>query len=217
MWQQIGPAVDQQLKEAAGYYDQGTTPLVAGEYVTARTQYVSNPGAEYFRQLTERALAENVLVKDPVSNQYVGTFYLSVPSLGMDRIPVKANVESGVEEVYNSVLNDQLAHFKDTGLPISDVKNNIVIYGHSAMPYYSPSPSDPLTAFSFLSELKIGDEMLIEIEGETHRFVMSKSKIVEPDDVEIITGNPGKRTLTLFTCYPRGSNSHRYVAVGREV
>src|SRR5690606_20263638 len=133
------------------------------------------------------------------------------------RLPVEANVDSSSEESYNLALQDSLAHFKGTGLPISDVQNNIVIYGHSASPNYNPRRTDPEVAFSYLPELKVGDDIIIEIEGKEYRFKMYRSKIVEPDDTSVITGTKGKRTLTLFTCYPIGANSQRYVALAREV
>lgn len=215
--QQIVPEVDNYLRESAGQFNQGTTPLVAGAYISERSQYLSDPGSDYFRQISETALKQNIILEDPISNNYTGTFYLTIPSLRFERLPVQSNVESSVESVYQSVLETKLAHYKGTGLPISDVDNNIVIYGHSARPTYQPRPNDPLSAFSFLSDLKIGDEIILEAEGKEYRYVMSRSKIIEPNDVEVIFGEPGKESLTLFTCYPNGNNSHRYVAIAKPV
>lgn len=213
--QQVLPEIDQQLKRVAGYYDQGTTPLVGGEYIAERIKYLSDPGAKYFQELTNNALKQDILQSDPFSNSYHGTLYLTIPALGFSRLPIEANVESGVESVYNSVLKTKLAHFKSTGLPASNVQNNIVIYGHSARSNYKATPNDPTAAFSFLTNLKIGDEIFLEMNGTQYKFVMTRSKIVEPDDTEIVTGSPGRRTLTLFTCYPSGVNSNRYVAIAR--
>ena len=153
---------------------------------------------------------------DLKSLSYKGNFFISIPSIGLNRLAVEANVDSTTEDSYNNALKDSLAHFKNTGLPISEIKNNIVIYGHSASPNYNPQRSDPEVAFSFLTEMKVGDKIIIEIEGEKHEFTMSRSKIVKPDDVSIITGTKGKRTLTLFTCYPAGNNTERYVIIARE-
>jgi LPXTG-site transpeptidase (sortase) family protein len=214
--QQVVPQIDQKLKEISGYYNQGTTPLVAGEYIAERVKYLSDPGAEYFQGLTQNALKRNILQDDTTSNNFHGRFYLTIPSLGFNRLPIEANVESWQESSYNSVLKTRLAHFKGTGLPISDVQNNIVIYGHSGRANYRATPSDPEGAFTFLPDLKIGDEIFLEVEGKQYKFVMTRSKIVEPNDTEIITGSPGRRTLTLFTCY-NGNNAYRYVAIARPV
>ncbi len=215
LYNQITPTVQQKLKEASGYYDQGNIALIDGEYVSSKDRYLSNPGADYFESLTNQALEQHVLQNDPISNDYRGKFYITIESLGLTRLPVTANVESGIEDVYKSILNSSLAHFKGTGLPISDVQDNIVIYGHSASGDYFNRTSDTAAAFSRLSELKIGDEIKIDIEGKTYKYKVYKSKIVEPDDISIINGTPNKKTLTLFTCYPSGSNGKRYVAIAR--
>ena len=217
LYGQLKPAAEQRLKEATGYYDQGTVTLVEGDFLSAREQYLSNPGSEYFQSLTNQALSQKVLKEDPVSNNYKNTFYITVDSLGLNRLAVTPNVESGVEEVYQSVLQSTLAHFKGTGLPISDVENNIVIYGHSASGDYFSRTGDKVAAFSRLSELQIGDEVKVEMDGKTFKYKISKSKIVEPNDVSIINGSSDKQTLTLFTCYPNGSNGKRYVAVAKPI
>ncbi|BCX13709.1 MAG: hypothetical protein KatS3mg085_241 [Candidatus Dojkabacteria bacterium] len=214
IFQQFKPDIQQKLKEQSGQLAQGTIALVPEEFIEM-SEYVSIP--QGLEELTEKALSENVLKEDTVSLSYSGVFYLSIPSLGMERLPVEANVDSSSKESYLPALEDSLAHFKYTGLPISDIPNNIVIYGHSASPSYNPKRSDPMVAFSYLQEISVGDDIFIEIDGKTFQFKMQRSKIVDPTDIEIITGTPGKRTLTLFTCFPNGSNSKRFVAVAREV
>jgi LPXTG-site transpeptidase (sortase) family protein len=97
------------------------------------------------------------------------------------------------------------------------VENNIVIYGHSASPNYGPKPTDPYVAFSFLPDIKVGDDIYIEMSGQEYHFKTYRNKIVEPNDTSIITGTKGNRTLTLFTCFPLGSNSQRFVSIAREV
>jgi LPXTG-site transpeptidase (sortase) family protein len=217
LYNQVTPTVQQKLKEASGYYEQGNVALIDGEYVSAKDRYLSNPGADYFETLTNEALQQHVLLDDPTSNNYRGRFYLTIDALGLKRLPVTANVESGIEDVYKSILNSSLAHFKGTGLPISEVDNNMVIYGHSASGDFYERTGDNAAAFSKLSDLKIGDEVKIEMDGKTYNYKIYKSKIVEPDDISIINGTPNKRTLTLFTCYPRGSSGKRYVAIARPV
>lgn len=214
IFEQFKPDIQQKLKEQSGQLAQGTVNLVSEKYVSM-SEYISIP--QGLEELTKKALSEQVLKEDTVSLSYSGVFYLSIPALGMEKLPVEANVDSSSKDSYLPALEDSLAHFKYTGLPISDVPNNIVIYGHSASPSYNPKRNDPMVAFSYLQELSVGDDIFIEIEGKIFQFKMQKSRIVDPTDIEIITGTPGKRTLTLFTCFPNGSNSKRYVAVAREV
>ena len=217
IYRQMYPEVKQRAREASGYYDATSANLVMGESIQPKEVYLSNPGAEYFRNLTSDAFKEGVLADDPVSNNYRGRFNISIPSLGLNSLPVQANVESGVEEAYRSALEGSLAHFKGTGLPISEVKNNIVIYGHSAGGDYYSRTKDVSAAFSKLSDIKIGDEIEVTIDGQTYDYRVTKTKIVQPDDVSIINGTKGKETLTLFTCYPSGNNGKRFVAVAKPI
>lgn len=213
IYQQFFPKIQSLITEATDSFAKGNINIVSESYIDLR-QYVSNPAG--LDALTKEALSENILLEDQKSLEYSGGFFITVNSVGINRLPVEANVDSTTESVYNQVLNTRLAHFKSTGLPISDVKNNIVIYGHSASVNYGPQAADPYVAFSFLPDIQVGDEIAIEIEGKQYKFKMYESKIVNPDDTEIITGKKGKRTLTLFTCYPLGSNAQRYVVLARE-
>jgi LPXTG-site transpeptidase (sortase) family protein len=215
---QFTPALLEKLREELGYYDQGTTALVAGDYISAKVQYLSNPGAEYFQQLQNNAFSDKKLLADEISNNYKGVFKLSIPNLGLNELPVQANVDSGIEEVYDKVLEKGLAHMESTGLPISDINNNIVIYGHSAGGDFYNRTGDPAAAFSRLNKAKVGDEIVMKIDGKEYTYKITKTKIVKPDDISIVTGdNTFKQTLTLFTCYPAGNNSNRLVVIANPV
>ncbi len=213
IFKEFSPDLKQTIQERNGLLAQGTISPVSDEYINL-SEYISNPVG--LSQLTSEALNEHVLLEDQTSLSYEGTFYISIPALEFERLPVKANVDSTSESTYQQALNQSLGHFKGTSLPVSDVENNMVIYGHSAGSNYNPQRNDPVVAFSFLHELKVGDDIFIEIEGKRYHYKMYRSKIVEPTDVSIITGTPGKKTLTLFTCWPQGNNSSRYVAIARE-
>lgn len=215
IYKEVWPDIEQKIKYATGYYDTSTVSLVAGDYIE-RKQYLSNPGAEYFEKLTTAAEDRHVLKDDPTSKNYSKNFRLSIPSLDLNNINVHANVDSGNEAVYDEKLNTGLAHFRGTGLPISEVENNIVIYGHSSSGDYYERTKDVAGAFSRLNRIKIGDEITLEMEGKTYKFVVTRSKIVNPEDISIVTGK-GKRELTLFTCFPNGNSGKRFVAIARPV
>lgn len=211
IYMQLQPSIAHQLKESAGYYNQGTTSLVQENYIVDKLQYLSNPGSNYFQQLQEQAFSTQGFAIDNESLNYEGTMYLTIPSIGFDRLPIRGNVESGVRDIYNRVLNTSLAHFKGTPIPGISHGGNTVIYGHSAGGSYNPSPSDVLAAFTFLTDMQVGDVITLELDGTKYSYRMSRSKVVEPNDTSIITGVPGKEMLTLFTCYPPGVNTRRYV------
>jgi len=212
LYREIWPRVEQEIKYAMGYYDVNTVPLVAGDYIEQK-QYLSNPGADYFAELNADAESSHVLQPDPISNAFNAKFTLSIPALGLSNLPVTSNVDSGNKTVYDSVLNTGLAHFEGTGLPISNVENNIVIYGHSSSGDYYERTRDVAGAFSKLNEVKIGDIIDVNIDGKAYQYRIYKTKVVLPDDISIVTGQRNRRTLTLFTCFPNGNNANRFVVV----
>lgn len=216
IYQQFFPDLKEFVKLKMNYYDTTTIALASEDYVS-RAEYLSNPGAEYFKVLKDEAVATNQLLADPISNSYKGTFEISIPALEINNLRVTANVESGVESIYDSYLEGGLAHFNGTGLPISPMDNNTVIYGHSASGNYYERTKDPTAAFSVLKNIQIGDEIAINMQGKTFNYRVSKSKIVQPDDVSIVTGEAGRETLTLFTCYPDGNSANRFVVVAKPV
>jgi len=216
IFKQVWPDVDQTLRLWSGYYNTESIELVAGAYVE-RSKYLSNPGSEYFKELTDTASKSSDLLLDTVSSNYNGSFKLTIESLGFNALPVKANVDSSSDKNYLNVLNTSLAHFKGTGLPISPVNNNIVIYGHSSSGDYYERTRDLVGAFSMLNKIKIGAIIKLDMEGKTYQYRVVKSKIIQPDDISIVIGTPGKRTLTLFTCFPNGNNAQRFIVVANPV
>ena len=216
IFNQLWPDIEQKIKISQGYYDQEPVPLVAGDYYQ-QVQYLSNPGSAYFKTIATTATTQHSLLDDPISNNYKGQFTISIPSLDLNNLPVTANVDSTQEAVYRKALLNALAHFKGTGLPVSNVNNNIVIYGHSSSGDYFERTHDIAGAFSRLNKIQIGDIVTIQMDGKIYDYRVAKSKIVEPYNTEIISGTPGKRTLTLFTCFPNGNNSQRFVAVANPV
>jgi LPXTG-site transpeptidase (sortase) family protein len=215
---QIIPAITEHLQKQRGNFEQGSTGLVSDRHVSAKQTYLSNPGSDYFEKLQSDAYKTNTLLQDPVSEEYRGTFKLSIPSLGLLDLPVRSNVNSGNETIYDKVLESGLAHMENTGLPISDVKNNIVIYGHSSAGNYYQRTKDVAAAFSILNKAKIGDEIIIKMEGKEYKYKVSKTKIVGPYDISIITGDSwDSQTLTLFTCFPAGNNANRLVVTANPV
>jgi sortase A len=211
IYMQVQPSLKEEVRTALNLTNQGNVALVSSDYIENRLQYVSNPGADYFRKLTEAAIQNGQFITDTESMAFNGTFYVSIPKLGINRMPVQSNVDSTNSNIYNRVLDTQLAHFKGSSLPFVANPGNIVIYGHSVGGSYVPRPNDVVSAFTFLPELKVGDEILIEIAGQTHKYVMRRSRVVMPDDTSILASTPGQEALTLFTCYPPGSRDKRLV------
>ncbi|RMD77540.1 sortase [Candidatus Dojkabacteria bacterium] len=201
------------VNHAIGSTNQGNISPVSDNFLSIES-YISVPTG--ITELTDEVRKKKLLQVDDEALAYNQPFYISIPSIGLNRLIVKPNVESTTERVYREVLENSLAHFKNTGLPFTKIKNNTVIYGHSASQTFNPKRNDPRVAFSFLPEVKIGDKILVDINRETYEFTIYRTKVVNPDDISIITGTPETKTLTLFTCYPIGNNTQRYVVIARK-
>jgi LPXTG-site transpeptidase (sortase) family protein len=215
IYRQVWPQVFQMIEASSGYFDDNTTALVAGDYITIKQQY-SNPGAKYFSELKTRAEERNLLFQDETSKNYKNNFSLSIPSLELFDLKVTPNTDSSVETVYDQVLTDGLAHFEGTGLPITDKDTyNSVIYGHSSAGDYYERTKDPAAAFSRLSKIRYGEEIIVKMDGKEYKYKFIKGKIVDANDLSVLEGQTGQQYLTLFTCYPNGNNGKRFVATAR--
>jgi len=214
IYKEFFPDIQQSIQIKLGYLSQGNTSPVSDQYIDL-SKYISRPVD--FPDLTANAIKQNNVQNDDKSRNYQGTFYISIPALNFNSLPIQANVDSTVPDAYLKVLNLKLAHFRGTCLPFADENCNPVIYGHSASENYHPRANDPEVAFSFLSNIQVGDDIYIYLENKTYHYKMYKSKVVDPSDTSIITGIPGKKTLTLFTCAPAGSDVSRLVVIARPV
>lgn len=105
---------------------------------------------------------------------------LRVSRLGIDEI-----VLAGTE---GASLAFAPGHADGSAAPEED--GNIVIAGHRD------------TVFAFLSELRRGDNLVLETRsGRTRIFTVSDTEIIDQNDTVCLESSP-KSMLTLVTCYP---------------
>ena len=129
-------------------------------------------------------------------------FLISIPKLEIEKAKVKVDAVK---------FDKNLALFPGSAIP-GDVGNSFIT-GHSLLPQFA-DPKNYRAIFTKLPELKIGDEVLVDLGGKTIRFVVQYAKVVDPDDLSVlgpITQNG--RNLTLMTCVPPGTNTKRLIVV----
>ena len=82
-------------------------------------------------------------------------------------------------------------------------RGNIVISGHNDI--YGE-------VFKDLSELTVGDEIIVQTHYAGYRYAVTQTRIVEETEVSILdaTSTP---VLTVYSCYPYRVNTHRFVAI----
>ena len=101
-------------------------------------------------------------------------------------------------------MSDGAAHLTETSLPIGGENTNCVIAGHRG--WYGAS------YFRYITELEVGDEVIITNLWEELRYTVTETKIIAPNDVKEILIQENRELLTRLTCHPYGSGGRqRYV------
>jgi sortase A len=127
------------------------------------------------------------------------SYRLSIPKLKISQ----AEVLIGSQD-----LKQSLVHYPQTALP--GQMGNTVIFGHSVLPQFF-NPKSYVSIFSTLYTLKPGDDILIDYDRITYRFVIQEIFEVKPDDFSILEQRYDNRYLTLVTCSPPGTYFRRLV------
>jgi LPXTG-site transpeptidase (sortase) family protein len=122
----------------------------------------------------------------------------------------------------DDVLEKGVGHIHGSSLPIgcgvdpSNTEEFSKIKGsHSLLIGHRGLPS--LKLFSDLDDVGTGDMFYIKILGEIHAYKVYDTEVVLPDEVEKLKLEPGRDIVTLITCTPYGSNTHRLLVHGERV
>ena len=65
--------------------------------------------------------------------------------------------------------------------------------------------------FNRLDELEVGDGIVVETADGSFEYTVFKKHVVEPDDLSVLNKNDKDRVLTLITCTPLYTATHRLV------
>lgn len=193
-------------------YDNEIVALADPKVLGVENVLISNPDSDYFQNLVTE-IKKNSSSLDKPDESFKEKFYLTIPAINAENIPVASNVESFDPSVYKPVLESALAHFKGTPLPFQN--GNTVIYGHSAAGILGGYRGTQYI-FSKLQDLNIGDEVDIKIEGENIKYQVTQTKIIEPENMSVLESRQGSKSITLVTCYPNGHNAKRLVVTAEE-
>ena len=131
-------------------------------------------------------------------------FTLTVPKLKIDK---------AVVYVDSNDLTKGLVHLPAAALP--GEKGNVFISGHSAL---SAIFSFKKALFGNLTDLKKGDDVVVEAGGIKFRYQIVESKVVDPKDLSVVNApEPLGRYISLMTCVPPGLNFKRLVVLGKMI
>ncbi|KKQ36586.1 MAG: hypothetical protein US53_C0046G0006 [Candidatus Woesebacteria bacterium GW2011_GWA1_37_7] len=131
-------------------------------------------------------------------------FQLSVPRLKM---------ENNIVYVDSNDLSKGLVQLPGSALP--GEKGNLFISGHSALNRFILGQK---AIFANLTDLKKGDEILVEAANNKFVYKVVEIKVVDPSDLSVIPAPEEQgRYISLMTCVPPGLNFKRLVVLGKMV
>ncbi len=140
------------------------------------------------------------------------TDYLVIEKLSL-RIPIVYLASREEKDIQNGLQNG-VVHIKDTA-EAGEIGNSYIV-GHSSD--FASVQGNYKEVFAKLPELKIGDEIAVETENSRMIFSVIGTKIVEADDLSVLSQNTGgQKLITLQTSYPIGTARQRYIVVAKLV
>ncbi|HUF97975.1 MAG TPA: sortase, partial [Ilumatobacter sp.] len=128
----------------------------------------------------------------PVVNDEVPLGQIVIPDIGVDY--------KFVSGVTREALKKGVGYFGDTPLPGQ--------LGNSALAGHRTTYGHP---FGRLDEIVAGNDVVITLNnGLTYTYVVTGSVVVEPHEYYVISdSDPARATLTLITCTPEHTSTHR--------
>ena len=110
--------------------------------------------------------------------------------------------------VYLGASRDNMAKgtavLGQTSMPIGGINTNCVIAGHRGW--------NGADFFRYITELKAGDEIILDNLWKTLHYKVRDTCVIDPDDVESVLIQEGKDMVTLLTCHPYASGGkYRYL------
>ena len=137
-------------------------------------------------------------------------YVLPDETFGVISIP-KLNLEM---PMYLGATDENMAKgtavLSGASIPIGGTNTNAVIAGHRGW--------GGAAYFRYITELSIGDEVVITNLWEHLRYRVVGTKIIEPHEIENILIQPGQDMVTLLTCHPYASGGkQRYLVYCQRV
>lgn len=123
----------------------------------------------------------------------VDQYTLSIPSLKIDNAVVSTK---------DYDLSRHLVQYFGTALPGEN--GTAVIFGHSTLPQWF-DPKNYKAIFATLHTIKIGDEILANVNNITYKYKIFAITITNPDDINIFSQSYDHSYITLVTCTPPGT------------
>lgn len=151
-----------------------------------------------FQQLNEQGDIETVSTDSviPVGNVW-----------GVLEIPIIDLETPIVEGVSAEQLRIAVGHLPESG-ELGESGQNFVVAGHRSSIFGQ--------FFNRLDELEVGDRFSIRTHRQIFTYKIINKQIVDPHELDAIKPVEGQKRVTLLTCHPAHSSSHRLLIIGNQ-
>lgn len=139
-------------------------------------------------------------------------FSIVIPKIGAAS-RVFPNVDATSENEYLNILQQGVAHARGTVFP--GMNGNIYLFAHSTDNFWNVGRYNAV--FYLLKDLQPGDEIVVFYQNVRHQYLVTKSEIVNPDQIEPIVDaqKQNSETLILQTCWPPGTTFQRLLVFAK--
>ena len=127
-------------------------------------------------------------------------------NLEIPKINVSLPIYHGTSD---EVLAAGVGHLSYSSFPIGGENTRAILTGHRGLPNSK--------LFTRLDELEEGDLFFINVFEKTLAYKVIELEVIEPDEIDKLSIQPGKDLVTLLTCTPYGINTHRLIVTGERV
>lgn len=139
---------------------------------------------------------------------------LIIPKINVD-VPVMYDV--GVDhDSQMAAMENGVAHFPIPGANSHPGEvGNTVIAGHSSNDLFDVGAYKFI--FAQLEQLAVGDTIYANYEGTRYTYIITKTEVVKPTEVDKLIYPTDKPVMTLITCTPLGTALNRLLVTAEQV
>jgi len=189
------------------------------------------PRDVFARRLKEQIVSRN-LGKNVITTGYLDAIDLSdllqkadayvfpslsegfgIPGLNamVSKIPVVCSNIPTLKEIYQDALRRGVAHALGTSFP--GQPGVTYLFAHSTDTIFNVPRFNAV--FYLLNDIKTGERIVLFFNNKRFDYIVTESKITEPEDVSYFTMKTPEQILVMQTCYPPGTTWKRLLVIAK--
>lgn len=135
-----------------------------------------------------------------------------IPKINLEA-PVVYDVPTIEEKAVQAGLERGVVHYATT--PNPGEKGNSVIFGHSSGNILNKGKYK--FAFLLLKSVDVNDTFIVQKDSKRYVYKVYNKYVTAPDDVSVLGANDKTATMTLITCDPPGTSTHRLIVQAEQI